>query len=95
MLIQLNKWGNSIGLRIPKELRDELELSEGSEVSLRIEDKKMILEPAKKKKVKKDSLEHWVEEFTKDINLEAMVKQNSRMLKNPISLGRPVGKERW
>lgn len=45
MTIKVQKWGNSLGLRIPKSVADSTGLSEGSEVNLRVEDGELILSP--------------------------------------------------
>lgn len=94
MLLQLNKWGNSVGLRIPKELREELDLEVGSELNIKIEDKKMILVPARKKKAaKKDSFEKWVDEFTKDVDLDKMIKNHNPKAYKNYNWGLPMGRE--
>lgn len=42
---QTKRWGNSIGLRIPKEMASELNLEEESAVYLQVKDGKLIIEP--------------------------------------------------
>ena len=44
----IHKWGNSLGLRIPKALAGELEIHDGSSVILRVENNKIIIFPEKK-----------------------------------------------
>jgi len=39
------KWGNSLGLRIPRGLAEDAGLSEGSVVELRLEDGRVVAEP--------------------------------------------------
>ena len=39
------KWGNSLGLRIPRGLAEDAGLAEGSVVELRLEDGRLIAEP--------------------------------------------------
>ncbi|MFB6346979.1 MAG: AbrB/MazE/SpoVT family DNA-binding domain-containing protein [bacterium] len=41
----VQKWGNSLGVRIPKDLADRMDLDEGSELEFRVEDGRIILEP--------------------------------------------------
>lgn len=36
--MQVSKWGNSLAVRLPKTIVDELQLAEGDEVDLRIVD---------------------------------------------------------
>lgn len=44
----IHKWGNSLGLRIPKALAGELEIYDGSSVNLTVENNKIIIFPEKK-----------------------------------------------
>ena len=44
----VQKWGNSLGLRLPKTLAGELSIKDGSSLELFIEDGKIILLPKKK-----------------------------------------------
>lgn len=39
------KWGNSLGLRIPRGLAEDAGLAEGSVVELRLEDGRIVAEP--------------------------------------------------
>jgi antitoxin MazE len=47
MKLVLRKWGNSIGIRIPKNIREEANFKEGDTVSIEYEDGKVILEKSK------------------------------------------------
>jgi antitoxin MazE len=49
MTSTISKWGNSQGLRFPKSVLEELNLSIGDKVKLLIQNDKIILEPIKKK----------------------------------------------
>ena len=49
MVIKVQKWGNSLAIRIPKAFREETYLSTGSLVDLSVEDNKLIIKPLKKK----------------------------------------------
>jgi len=42
----IKKWGNSLALRIPKPLADEVGLEEDSAVDLFLEDGKLVIVPA-------------------------------------------------
>ena len=46
MQTRVQKWGNSLGLRIPRGLADELGLGVGTEVSLTAKDGELILKPS-------------------------------------------------
>lgn len=41
----IQKWGNSLGVRIPKRIADDLEFTNGTEVTITKKDKKVIIEP--------------------------------------------------
>ena len=43
----IQKWGNSLGLRIPMQLAKQLKLHEGSLVAIEIELDRLIIQPAK------------------------------------------------
>lgn len=45
MVIQIKKWGNSLGLRIPRDIARTMGLEEGSEVSLEVVDGQLIAKP--------------------------------------------------
>lgn len=47
-MYQVKKWGNSLGIRIPKTVSDELLLREDSEVYLYVENNRLIIEPKRK-----------------------------------------------
>ncbi len=48
MRVHLTKWGNSLGLRMPREVARRLDLSEGSEVELETDAAgRVILTPAR------------------------------------------------
>lgn len=48
MTAKISKWGNSQGLRVPKDVMENLHLHIGDDVNITIEDNKVILEPIKK-----------------------------------------------
>ena len=45
MLLKVQKWGNSLALRIPKAFADETRLKPGSKVNFFIKDGKLVIEP--------------------------------------------------
>ena len=45
MKSHISKWGNSLALRIPKALSGELELEDGAEVELFVQDGSIIIKP--------------------------------------------------
>ena len=46
MKTRIQKWGNSLALRIPKPLADEAGLDENAEVELTMRDGQLIVQPA-------------------------------------------------
>lgn len=45
MRVKIAKWGNSAAIRLPKAVMDEMHLSEGTELDIRVEDGKVIVRP--------------------------------------------------
>jgi antitoxin MazE len=43
------KWGNSLGLRIPQSIAEQVKLSEGSQVVLEVSEGNLIVKPKRKK----------------------------------------------
>ncbi len=54
MTVTISKWGNSQGLRFPKDVMKDLHLAIGDKVNIFIENNKAIIEPVKKEKIKYD-----------------------------------------
>ena len=54
MTATISSWGNSQGLRFPKDIMKELHLSIGDKVKVLVENQKIILEPIKQKREKYD-----------------------------------------
>ena len=77
--LQIGKWGNSLGIRLPKPISELLHLRPKDKVSCAIENGKLILEPLRP--VKKYALEE----------LLAKVEEPSE----EISWGKPEGEEVW
>ncbi len=80
MLTRIQKWGNSLGLRIPKSFAAEVEVEAGSTVDIRVENGDLVIRPLRRKQYVLSEL------------LEGV---NSRNLHDEISTGDPVGREAW
>ena len=52
MKATIQKWGNSLGVRIPKVIAEDLMLENGSEVELIKESNKIVIQPQKKPQLK-------------------------------------------
>jgi antitoxin MazE len=45
IMLQVQKWGNSLGIRIPKALALKVGLEEGSEIDLDVEEGHLVIKP--------------------------------------------------
>lgn len=82
MLAKIQKWGNSQGLRLTKNLLAEAQLGVGDEVDISVRDGIMIVTPVKKIRGK-HSLK----------DLVARIPENYQT--GEVDWGDPVGKEVW
>ena len=57
MTATISNWGNSQGLRFPKNIMKELHLSVGDKMKILIENQKIILEPVKQQRENYDIAE--------------------------------------
>ena len=78
MTAKVQKWGNSLALRLPKALADELRLVRGSAVELRGVGGKLIVEPHLPPRYRLEDL---------------LKKVSKRNLHAEIKMGRPIGRE--
>ena len=62
MTAKIQKWGNSLGIRIPKSIIEKANLNENSEVEIENKDGAIIIFPRQKKL----SLDTLLSEITKD-----------------------------
>ena len=54
MTVTISSWGNSQGLRFPKDIMKELHLSIGDKVKVLIENQKIVIEPIRQTREKYD-----------------------------------------
>jgi antitoxin MazE len=52
----IQKWGNSLALRIPKSFALETQINNGTEVEIKIKDKQLVISPVNKEKYNLDTL---------------------------------------
>ena len=78
MRASIQKWGNSLAIRIPKSFAEEAKLAENSPVELSLVDGNLIISPARKT------------EWTLDELLAGITEEN---LHGEVDFGPPVGKE--
>ena len=82
MFAKIQKWGNSQGLRLTKNLLADAQFEVGDEVDISVKDGVMIVTPAKRIRGK-HSLKDLVERIPEDYRIEE------------VDWGEPVGKEVW
>ena len=78
MQTRVQKWGNSLGVRIPRGLAEEIGLGAGAEVSLAAKDGALVVKPTLAHRLHLDDL------------LAAVTVDN---LRSPVDAGEPVGLE--
>jgi antitoxin MazE len=81
MTATISKWGNSQGLRLPKDIVNNLHLAIGDVVNIFVEDNKVIIEPIRKEKIMYDINE-----------LVAKIPKDYQASEEIVSY---VGKEEW
>lgn len=80
MKVQIQKWGNSLALRIPKSFARETQIDQGTVVDLSLEKGEIIIRPVIEP------------EFTLDQLLSRVTKDN---IHREIETGKAQGKEVW
>jgi antitoxin MazE len=77
VLTKVQKWGNSLGLRIPKSFAEEAGVEEGSAVDLTIERGSLVIRPGRRR-------------YSFRSLVRGITEEN---LHEPIDDGGPVGRE--
>ena len=80
MQTKIQKWGNSLAVRIPKPFVQEIHMGDGTLVDLSMVDGKMVITPSQGMKLSLQSL------------LKNVKKKN---IHSETDFGSPVGKEVW
>jgi antitoxin MazE len=78
MLTKIQKWGNSLGLRIPKSFAREAAVEAGSTVDIAIEDGGLVVRPLRRPR-------YTLAELLREVN--------ARNRHEEVSTGEPVGRE--
>lgn len=63
MMVKIQKWGNSQGIRIPKSILDAANMMTDEELVLSVEDGKIIIEPIKKHITLRERLENYGDDY--------------------------------
>ena len=81
MLAKVQKWGNSLALRLPKALADEIGVQLESPVNITVRDHSILIEPLRK---------------TKGYDLSRMLDDvTPENLQSEVVTGEPIGREIW
>ena len=80
MQTKIQKWGNSLGLRIPRTFAAEAQVGEGSTVDLSVEGGRLLVRPLRRRR------------YTLGQLLNKITRRN---LHTEISSGAPAGREIW
>lgn len=80
MQTQVKKWGNSLALRIPKSLAEQLDMKTDTEVEIVVEDGQLVIKPLPEP----------------ELTLEALLSQiTAENLHEEVETGTAVGGEVW
>ncbi len=80
MQTKIQRWGNSLGLRIPRSFAAEAGVGAGSEVDLSVQDGDLVVKPARRRTYR-----------LKDL----LRKVTARNLHGEVDAGGRVGREVW
>lgn len=80
MQTKIRKWGNSLGMRIPRSFATEARVKEGVTVELSVENGRLLVRPLRVRKY----------------SLNGLLRNVSRRnLHGEVSAGKAVGREAW
>lgn len=80
MIATVQKWGNSLAVRIPKTIAQDIHLQTGASVDLTVRDGKLLVEP----------------QATKTYRLAQLLKRvTKRNHHGEVQTGEPTGNEAW
>lgn len=80
MHVRVQKWGNSLAVRIPKPLAEDAEVKEGTVLNLAVSGGKVVATPVQKRKLSLRQL---------------LTKVSRKNLHGEVDSGRSVGREVW
>ena len=66
--LQVGKWGNSLGIRLPRHIANLLNLNVKDRINCSIEDGKLVLEPVRRHKYTLEELLAGVEEVGEEVS---------------------------
>ena len=77
---KIRKWGNSLGLRIPRSLASEAAVEDGSAVDITVESGDLVIRPLRRRRYSLDELVAGIDDANRH---------------GEVSTGAPVGNESW
>jgi antitoxin MazE len=77
---RIQRWGNSLGLRIPRSFAQEAGVGAGSEVDLSLEGGDLVVRPARRRTYQLEDL---------------LRRVTAKNVHGEVETGRPVGREIW
>lgn len=80
MVTKIQKWGNSLGLRIPKSFAKEAGVEEGSDVDISVQGDRLVVRAVRPQRYELD-------------DLLSQIRQDN--LHDEIDTGQPLGQEAW
>ena len=80
MQTKIQKWGNSLGLRIPRSFAAEVQVTEGATVDLSVENGRLLVRPLRTRKY---------------VLSDLLKKVSPRNMHREVSMGEAVGREAW
>ncbi len=80
MQTKIQKWGNSLALRIPRSFAQEAGVGAGSEVDLSVKDGDLVVRPARRRTYRLQDL---------------LRRVTAKNLHEEVDTGEPVGREVW
>ena len=80
MMTKIQKWGNSLGVRIPKHLAHDAQVEEGAAVDITVEEGRLVIVPTKSDRCQLARL------------LSQVTPEN---LHGEVEMGGPTGREVW
>jgi len=80
MRSKVQLWGNSLALRIPKYIANQIKINNGSDIDVSLEDEKIIIRPIKRRR---ESLDYLLSKIDKN------------NIHKEEDFGEPVGGEIW
>lgn len=86
VIVPIRKWGNSQGIRIPKNFMEELHVKENESIELSVVEDTIVIKKCKKFNNLRERLESFYGKPIEEIFVEPT---------EDVSWGEPVGKEIW